>query len=46
MLDFVTREVHVECLPGDIPQQFELDVTPLARRPARRGGRSWRCRRA
>ncbi len=29
MLDFVTREIHVECLPGDIPQLLELDVTPL-----------------
>lgn len=29
MLDFVTREVHVECLPGDIPKHFELDVTNL-----------------
>jgi large subunit ribosomal protein L25 len=29
MLDFVLREVHVECLPGDIPKQIELDVTPL-----------------
>ena len=29
MLDFVLREVHVECLPADIPKQIELDVTPL-----------------
>ena len=29
MLDFVTREVHIECLPGDIPQKIELDVTDL-----------------
>lgn len=29
MLDFVTREVNVECLPGDIPKHFELDVTGL-----------------
>ncbi len=29
MLDFVLREVHVECLPGDIPKQIELDVTLL-----------------
>jgi large subunit ribosomal protein L25 len=25
----VLREVHVECLPGDIPKHLELDVTPL-----------------
>jgi large subunit ribosomal protein L25 len=29
MLDFVTREVHVECLPGDIPKHIEVDVTDL-----------------
>ncbi len=27
MIDFVTREVHVECLPGDIPKHIDLDVT-------------------
>ena len=29
MIDFVTREVEVECLPGDIPAAFEVDVTEL-----------------
>lgn len=29
MLDFVTREVHVECLPGDIPKHLEADVTDV-----------------
>ncbi len=29
MLDFVTREIHVECLPGDIPKHIECDVTDL-----------------
>lgn len=29
MLDFVTREVNVECLPGDIPKHLDLDVTNL-----------------
>ena len=29
VLDFITREVEVECLPGDIPQTLELDVTAL-----------------
>ena len=29
MLDFVTRELHVECLPGDIPKHLEFDVTNL-----------------
>lgn len=28
-LDFVHREIQVECLPGDIPRSVELDVTPL-----------------
>jgi large subunit ribosomal protein L25 len=29
VLDFVTREVEVECLPGDIPSALALDVTEL-----------------
>ena len=29
MLDFVTRELEVECLPGDIPAQLQLDVSEL-----------------
>ncbi|HVT18290.1 MAG TPA: 50S ribosomal protein L25 [Thermoanaerobaculia bacterium] len=29
MLDFVTREVHVECLPGDIPKHLQLEVSEL-----------------
>jgi len=29
LLDFVLRAVEVECLPGDMPRQIELDVTPL-----------------
>lgn len=30
ILDFVTREVSVECLPGDIPDHLELDVSKLS----------------
>jgi large subunit ribosomal protein L25 len=29
VLDFVHREVEVECLPGDIPRHLTLDVSPL-----------------
>lgn len=29
VMDQVTREVHVECLPGDIPEALEVDVTAL-----------------
>jgi large subunit ribosomal protein L25 len=29
MLDFVTREIEVECLPGDIPEHIDIDVTEL-----------------
>lgn len=29
VLDFVTREIAIESLPGDIPQSIELDVTAL-----------------
>ena len=43
LLDFVTREVEVECLPTAIPQELELDVTELARRPAPRGQGPRRC---
>ena len=29
LLEFITREVAVVCLPGDIPVTIELDVSPL-----------------
>lgn len=29
MLDFITREVEVECLPTDIPHHLEVDVAAL-----------------
>ncbi len=29
LLDFVTREIEIECLPDRIPPHLELDVTPL-----------------
>jgi large subunit ribosomal protein L25 len=29
MHDFVTREVEVQCLPADIPERIEIDVTEL-----------------
>ena len=29
LLDFVTREVQVECLPTDIPEHIDLDVSEL-----------------
>ncbi len=29
ILDFVTREVEVECLPGDIPRHLTVDVSAL-----------------
>jgi large subunit ribosomal protein L25 len=29
IIDFVHREVNVECLPGDIPKHVDLDVTEL-----------------
>ncbi len=30
LLDFVHREIDVECLPADIPEHVEVDVTELA----------------
>lgn len=29
MLSLVTRELHVEALPADVPEHIEVDVTPL-----------------
>ena len=29
MLDFITREVQVECLPTDIPERIDVDVSEL-----------------
>ena len=29
LLDFVTREIEVECLPADIPEHIDLDVSEL-----------------
>ena len=29
LVDFVTREVPVECMPTDIPERIEVDITPL-----------------
>jgi len=29
LLDFVTREIEVECLPADIPQSIRIDVSEL-----------------
>jgi large subunit ribosomal protein L25 len=29
MLEFITREILVSCLPLDIPKKFVIDVTPL-----------------
>jgi large subunit ribosomal protein L25 len=28
-VDFVTREVEIECLPKDIPEQIEIDISGL-----------------
>jgi large subunit ribosomal protein L25 len=30
LLDFVTREIHVSCLPTDIPEHIDVDVSELA----------------
>jgi large subunit ribosomal protein L25 len=30
ILDFVTRELEIECLPGDIPEKITVDVSELA----------------
>ena len=30
LLDFITRELQIECLPADIPEKIVVDVTPVA----------------
>lgn len=30
ILDFVTREIEIECLPGNIPEHLPVDVTELS----------------
>jgi large subunit ribosomal protein L25 len=29
IFEMVSREVEVECLPGDIPEEFKVDISPL-----------------
>ena len=29
LLDFVTREIQVHCLPADIPEHIDVDVTEM-----------------
>jgi large subunit ribosomal protein L25 len=29
LLEFVRREIEIECLPGDIPEHVEIDVSDL-----------------
>jgi large subunit ribosomal protein L25 len=29
MVDFLTRDIHVECLPSDIPTHIDVDITEL-----------------
>jgi large subunit ribosomal protein L25 len=29
LVDFVSREIQVECLPADIPQHIDIDITEL-----------------
>jgi len=29
ILDFILREVEITCLPGDIPESFEIDISEL-----------------
>ena len=38
LLELVTREVEIECLPNDIPEFFEVDVTDLGIGQAVRAG--------
>jgi large subunit ribosomal protein L25 len=37
ILDFVSREVEIECLPNDIPSTLPVDVSEVGQIPAREG---------
>jgi len=36
LLEIITREIEIECLPNEIPEQFTIDVTELRMGQARR----------
>src|SRR5258706_2247376 len=38
VFEVVTREVEIECLPGEIPTEFKMDVSNLAMNQALRAG--------
>ncbi len=38
VFEIVTREVEIECLPGEIPTEFKIDVSSLAMNQALRAG--------
>jgi large subunit ribosomal protein L25 len=38
VFEIVTREVEIECLPGEIPTEFKMDVSGLALNQALRAG--------
>ena len=38
VFEIVTREVEIECLPGEIPTEFKMDVSSLAMNQALRAG--------
>jgi large subunit ribosomal protein L25 len=37
-VDFITREVEIECLPKDIPEEIELDISGLHLRQSLKAG--------
>jgi large subunit ribosomal protein L25 len=37
-VDFITREVEIECLPKDIPEQIEIDISGLHLRQSFKAG--------
>jgi len=37
-VDFITREVEIECLPKDIPEQIEVDISGLHLRQSLKAG--------
>ena len=45
LLELVTREIEIECLPNEIPEQFTIDVTGIDDRAEHPRLRHCRCRR-
>ena len=44
LLEIITREIEIECLPNEIPENFTMDVSELMLGQSKRGGHANRAR--